>query len=78
MRRKSGQLIFRVDGTSRGTYDFGADNPDLGIQDYQQPSAFIGGSLVGQVAELLVVVGPTADGDLAELEAHFMEKYALP
>jgi hypothetical protein len=78
MRRKSAQLIFRVDATSRGTYDFGAENPDLGVQTFQQESAFIGGAFAGQLAELLIVIGPTSDGDLDKLEAHWKTKYGLP
>ena len=54
------------------------DNPDLGVQTFQQASAFLGGALDGQLAELLVVIGPTTDGDLDKLEAYFRSKYALP
>jgi hypothetical protein len=78
MRRKAAQLIFRVDATSRGTYDFGADNPNLTVFDFQQPNAFIGGAFAGQLAELIVVVGPTSDADLDRLETHLKAKYALP
>lgn len=77
-RRKAAQLVFRVDGTSRGTYDFGVDNPNLGVAPFQQPSALIGGGIKAQLSELALVVGPTTDADLEALEAHLRAKYAIP
>lgn len=78
VRRKVAQAIFRVDATSRGTYDFGVTNPDLGVLTFQQANAFIGGGVVGQVSELLLIVGATTDQDVDKLEAHLKTKYAIP
>lgn len=77
-RRKLTQAIYRVDGTSRGTYDFGVDNPNLGVQTFQQMNAFIGGAIVAQLSELLFIAGTTTDSDLDVLEAHLKTKYAIP
>lgn len=78
VRRKANQAIFRVDGTSRGTYDFGADSANLGVLDYQQILVSIGGAIVGQVSEVVVVVGATQDADFEAFEAYLEAKYALP
>ena len=79
LRRKAAQEIFRVDGTSRGTLDFGVDNPNLSVSLFPTfASAMIGGGIVGQLSEILVVVGPTADASLDKLEAHLKTKYAIP
>lgn len=78
VHRKTAQAIFRVDGTSRGTYDYGVNNPNLGVQTYQQASAFIGGNVVTQLAELILLIGPTTDADLDSLEGYLKTKYAIP
>jgi hypothetical protein len=78
VRRKTAQMIFRVDGTSRGTYDFGVDNPDLGVATYQQASAFIGGGIVGQLSELMLIVGGPNDAEFDKLEKHLTTKYGIP
>jgi hypothetical protein len=78
IRRKAAQAIYRVDGTSRATYDFGVENPDLGVQTFQQANAVIGGNVVAQLSELVVIIGPTADSDFDALEAYFKTKYSLP
>lgn len=78
VRRKAAQLIFRVDATSRATYDFAATNPDLGVLTFQQPSAFIGGGVVGQLSELVFLVGGRTDADVDTLETHLKTKYAIP
>lgn len=78
VRRKVAQMVFRVDATSRATYDFGVDNPNLGVLTFQQASAFIGGGLVGQLSELLLIVGSPTESDFDKLEAHLKTKYAIP
>lgn len=78
VRRKANQAIFRVDRTSRGTYDFGADSANLGVLDYQQILVSIGGAIAGEVSEVVVVVGPTRDADFEAFEAYLQTKYALP
>ncbi|MBS2015036.1 MAG: hypothetical protein JST00_19250 [Deltaproteobacteria bacterium] len=78
MRRKAAQSIFRVDGTSRGTYDFGVDNPNLGVLDFQQPNLVLGGSFVASMSELVLLVGSTTDASLDALESHLKKKYAIP
>jgi hypothetical protein len=78
MRRKTSQSIFRVDGTSRGTYDFGVDNPDLGVLDFQQPNVVFGGAFVASMSELVLLIGPTTDANLDQLEAHLKTKYLIP
>jgi len=78
LRRKAAQEIFRVDGTSRGTLDFGVTNPDLSVSLFQTSTALIGGGVVAQMSELLVVVGPTTDASLDGIEAHLKTKYAIP
>ena len=78
VRRKVAQALFRVDATTRATYDFGATPTDLGVQTFQQANAFIGGGFVGQVAELVIIIGSTTDADADKLEAHLKTKYAIP
>lgn len=78
MRRKSAQSIFRVDGTSRGTYDFGVDNPDLGVLDFQQPNLVMGGAFVASMSELVLLIGTTSDATLDSLEGHLKTKYSIP
>lgn len=77
VRRKAAQLLYRVDATTRSSYDFAATNPDLGVLTFQQASAFIGGGVVGQISELVFIVTPT-DATSDKLEAHLKTKYAIP
>ena len=78
VRRKAAQLIFRVDSTSRATYDFAATNPDLGVLTFQQPNALIGGGVVGQLSELVFLIGAETDVDVDKLETYLKTKYAIP
>ena len=78
VRRKAAQLIYRVDGTSRATYDFAASNPNLGVLTFQAPNASIGGGVVGQLSELLLFVGSATEPNFDKLEAHLKTKYAIP
>jgi hypothetical protein len=77
-RRKSDVFTLRVDGSVRATLDRTADPPDLSVRTFQQPYIFIGNSITMQVSEVIVLVGPTSDSDLAALEAHLKAKYAIP
>ncbi len=78
VRRKLTQLLFRVDSTSRASYDLGATNPDLGVLTFQQPNAFIGGGVVGQLSELVFLVGDPTDPKVDKLEAYLKTKYMIP
>ena len=77
-RRKSDLFTIRVDGTVRATLDRSADPPDIFVNMFTAPYAFIGQNLGGQISEVIVVVGPTSDADLTKLEAQLKTKYALP
>lgn len=77
-RRKSDVFTLRVDGSVRGTLDRSGDPPDIGVNVFAQPYAFIGSNATMQVSELVVIVGPTSDADLDGLEKHLKGKYAIP
>lgn len=77
-RRKSDVFTLRVDGSVRGTLDRTADPPNIGVSEFAQEFAFIGNSVTMQVSELIIIVGPTSDADLAALEGHLKAKYAIP
>lgn len=77
-RRKADIFTLRVDGSVRGTLDRTADPPDIGVNEFAQEYAFIGNSVTMQVSEVIIVVGPTSDDDLAALEGHLKAKYAIP
>ena len=38
----------------------------------------VGQNVTMQVSELVIIVGPTADADLATLEGHLKAKYMIP
>jgi hypothetical protein len=79
MRRSGDQLVFSIDGTPRSTYTFKPDDPGVTVGVFQtQQGAVIGGDLEGEVAELIVVVGPTLQADFDKLGAYFKTKYAIP
>lgn len=77
-RRKSDIFTLRVDGSVRGTLDRTADPVDIGVNPFGQPYAFIGKAATMQVSELVIVVGPTPDADLATVEGHLKAKYMIP
>lgn len=77
-RRKSDVFTLRVDGSVRSTLDRTGEPPDIGISEFAQDFAFIGENVTMQVSELVIVVGPTADGDLEALEKHLKDKYLIP
>jgi hypothetical protein len=78
-RRKSMQLLFRTDGSSRGTYDLSGDgNPQLGVLTFQAPFVTIGLGMDTEISEIVHAVGPTSDSDLAALEAYLKAKYGIP
>jgi hypothetical protein len=76
-RRKSDILTLRVDGTERATLDRSANPVDIFVNQFTAPYAFIGGSVTMQLSEVVVVVGPTPDADLAKLESHLETKYMI-
>ena len=77
-RRRSDLFTVRVDGTVRATLDRSVDPPDIFVNMFTAPYAFIGQNLGAQISEVVVVVGPTSDADLGKLETHLKAKYALP
>jgi hypothetical protein len=48
------------------------------VSTFDFATALIGGGVVAQVSELLVVVGTTTDASLDTLETHLENKYAIP
>ena len=78
VRRKIAQLIYRLDGTSRASYDFAATNPDMGVQTFQQANATLGGGIVGKLSEVVLLIGTSTDADFGKLEAYLKTKYAIP
>ncbi len=77
-RRKSDVFTLRVDGSVRATLDRTADPPNIFVSPFSQEYAFIGNGITMQVSELLVVVGPTTDDVLDDLERHLKAKYLVP
>lgn len=76
-RRKGDIFSFRVDGTEQGTLDRSSDPVDIRVNLFAQPYVFIGDTSTMQVSEVIVVVGPTVDGKLTELETELKAKYGL-
>lgn len=77
-RRKSDVFTLRVDSSVRATLDRTADPVDIFVNEFTQPFAFIGNNVTMQVSELIIIVGPTSEADLATLENHLKTKYAIP
>lgn len=77
-RRRSDLFTIRVDGAVQATLDRSGSPPDIFVNKFTAPYAFIGQNLDAQISEVIVVVGPTTDADLTKLEAHLKTKYALP
>lgn len=70
-RRNGAQISFRVDGVVRGTYDL-VESVDT--TEHFEP-AFLGRGLNLELAEVIVLVGPTPDARLVGLEQHLKAKY---
>jgi hypothetical protein len=78
-RRKSMQILFRTDGSTRGTYDLGGDgDPQLGVLTFQASFVKIGLDMNTEISEIVHAVGPTSDSDLGALEGYLKAKYGIP
>ena len=77
-RRKGDVFDLRVDATVKGTVDRTGVPTNIVINGFAQANAFIGGGITMDVSELIVIVGPTSDASLADLEGALKKKYGTP
>ena len=75
--RKGDVFDVRVDGTVRSTLNRVGQTTDIVVNQFAQPYVFIGNNVTMEVSEVIVIVGPTSDANLAALEGLLLTKFGI-